>query len=216
MKLYGYWRSSCSWRVRIALNLKGLEYEYVPVHLLAGEQHSDAHAAKNPMEQVPVLELAHDGRIEQLGQSMAIIEYLEQRFPEPALLPKDAVLRARARQLAEIVNSGMQPLQNLALHSQLEKVAPGVDRKAFTAHFLTLGLGALEALAAHTAGAYLVGDQVSVADVFLVPQLYGARRFGIALESYSTLVRVETRLAELEAFAKAHADRQPDAVPHAR
>lgn len=216
MKLYGYWRSSCSWRVRIALGIKQLDYEYVPVHLLEGEQLSPAHAQRNPMAQVPVLEVEHDGRTERLGQSLAIIEYLEERHPKPALLPADPVLRARARQLAEIVNSGIQPMQNLALLRHLEHVAPAVDRKAFPAHFVARGLGALEALAAVTAGRYLVGDDVSVADVCLVPQLYGARRFGIALEPYPTLIAVEARLAELEAFQAAHADRQPDASPAAR
>lgn len=209
MKLYGYWRSSCSWRVRIALEVKGLEYEYVPVHLLKGEQRASEHAARNPMEQVPVLEL-DDGQ--RLGQSIAIIEYLEERFPEPALLPRDPVLRARARQLAEIVNSGIQPMQNLGILDHLKEAAPELDRKAFPARFIARGFAAMEAIAKHTAGRYLVGDAVSVADVCLVPQFYGARRFGVPLDPYPTLVAVEARLAELSAFKKAHADAQPDAA----
>ena len=210
MKLYGYWRSSCSWRVRIALEVKGLAYEYVPVHLLKGEQLAGDHAARNPMGQVPVLEL-DDGQ--RLGQSLAIIEYLEESFPEPALLPRDPVARARARQLAEIVNSGIQPMQNLGILDYLKEAAPQLDRKAFPARFIARGFAAIEAIARETAGRYLVGDRVTVADVCLVPQVYGARRFGVPLDPYPTLVAVEGRLAELPAFQKAHADAQPDAAP---
>lgn len=213
MKLYGYWRSSCSWRVRIALEAKGLAWQYVPVHLLEGQQHAREHAAKNPMEQVPVLEVEEGGRTHRLAQSLAIIEYLEERYPSPPLLPADPILRARARQLAEIVNSGIQPMQNLGLLQHLKEVAPAADRKAWPAHFIARGFAAMEAIARQTAGRCLVGDQVSVADACLVPQLYGARRFGVALDAYPTLIAVEGRLAELEAFRRAHADAQPDATP---
>lgn len=214
MKLYGYWRSSCSWRVRIALGLKGVQWEYVPVHLLEGEQHASEHSSKNPMGQVPVLEVERDGKLHMLGQSLAIIEYLEETHPEPALLPRDPIARARTRQLAEIVNSGIQPMQNLGVLEHLAVVAPSADKKAWAAHFVGRGLAALETLARRTAGRYLVGDDVTLADVCLVPQLYGARRFGVALESFPTLTAVEARLGELEAFDKAHADRQPDALGH--
>jgi maleylpyruvate isomerase len=213
MKLYGYWRSSSAWRVRIALGIKQLEVETVPVHLLDNQQHRSEHARRNPMQQVPVLEVEHEGRTRYLGQSIAIIEYLEERYPEPPLLPADPILRARVRQLAEIVNSGIQPFQNLAVLQHLEQIAPEVDRKGWAAHFISAGLSALEALARETAGTYLVGDRVSMADVYLVPQLYAARRFGVALEGYPTLTAVDARLGELDAFHKAHADRQPDATP---
>lgn len=213
MKLYSYWRSSCSWRVRIALALKGVEYEYQAVHLLNDEHRSPEHAERNPMTQVPVLEVEHAGQRHRLGQSLAIIEYLEERFPDPPLLPADPIARARVRQLAEIVNSGIQPMQNLALLRELERVAPDVDRKAFTANHVAKGLGAIETLAQPLAGKYLVGDQVTLADVCLVPQLYGARRFSVDLAQFPTLVAVESRLAELDAFQRAHADRQPDASP---
>lgn len=214
MKLHGYWRSSCSWRVRIALGIKGVVYEYVPVHLLKGEQRADEHASKNPMQQVPVLEIEHGGKTHRLGQSLAIIEFLEETIPRPPLLPEDPIARARTRQLAEIVNSGIQPMQNLSVLEQLAVVAPDTDKKAWTAHFLTRGLTALEALARQTAGRYLVGDSVTLADVCLVPQLYGARRFGVALDAFSTLTAVEARLGEIEAFDRAHADKQPDALGH--
>ncbi|AKU93059.1 maleylacetoacetate isomerase [Vulgatibacter incomptus] len=212
MKLHGYWRSSASWRVRIALAHKGLAYEYVPVHLVrgGGEQHSEAHRAKNPMAQVPVLEL-DDGTM--LSQSLAIIEWLEETHPTPPLLPKDPVARARARQLAEMVNAGIQPLQNIGVQQHLVSLGLGVDEKAWTVHWIRRGLGALEAVAKNTAGRFCVGDAVSVADACLVPQLYGARRFAIDVADYPTLARIEEACAALPAFAAAHADRQPDAVP---
>jgi maleylpyruvate isomerase len=210
VKLYGYWRSSSSWRVRIALGLKGIDYESLPVDLLAGEQRAGEHALRNPMQQVPVLAVETGGKTHHLGQSLAILEYLEETHPEPALLPSDPVERARVRQLAEIVNSGVQPYQNLALLRQLEKMAPELDRKAWLGHFLSNGLAALEALARQSAGSYLVGEHVTLADVVLVPQLYSARRFGVLLEAYPTLTAVEARLELLEAFRQAHPDRQPD------
>jgi maleylpyruvate isomerase len=212
MKLYGYWRSSSSWRVRIALEIKARPWQYAAVQLLEGEQNRSAHANRNPMQQVPVLEVEEDGKLVRLGQSLAIIEYLEERFPEPPLLPADRVLRARARQLAEIVNSGIQPMQNLALLAHLKAVAPGVHRKAFPAHFIARGLGAIEAIATQTAGRYLVGEQVTLADVCLVPQLYSARRFDVELDPFPTLLAIEARLAALESFQRAHPDRQPDAT----
>lgn len=208
MKLYGYWRSSASWRVRIALNLKGLAYEYVPVHLLreGGEQHAEAHRSRNPMRQVPVLEL--EGR--QLGQSMAILEFLEERHPSPALLPADPFARARVRQLAETINSGIQPLQNLSVLQHVK--ATGGDEKAWAVHWITRGMDALEAMARESAGRFLFGDQVTFADVCLVPQLYATRRFPIDVERFPTLLRIEKACAELPAFQAAHADRQPDAA----
>lgn len=209
MKLYGYWRSSASWRVRIGLAWKGLRYDYVPVHLVkeGGQQHGEAHRARNPMEQVPVLEV--DGRL--LTQSLAILEWLEEAHPQPALLPRDPFLRLRARQLAEIPNSGIQPLQNLSILQEIEKL--GGDKQAWGAKWNRRGLGAMEAIARETAGRFLVGDDVSIADVCLVPQLYAARRFNVDLAAFPTLLRVEAACAELEAFKQAHADAQPDATP---
>jgi maleylpyruvate isomerase len=214
VKLFGYWRSSSAYRVRIALNLKALRYENVPVHLLrgGGEQHAAGFSALNPLEQVPVLEVDEGDGPFRLSQSVAIIEYLEERFPDPPLLPRDARTRARVRQLVEVVNSGIQPFQNL---STLARVAPAIDGRAFAREFNERGLSALEALAPGSAGAYLVGDEVSIADVFLVPQLYAARRFAVELEPYPTLLRVEAALGALPAFQAAHPDRQPDAEPGA-
>jgi maleylpyruvate isomerase len=213
MKLYSYWRSSASWRVRIALELKGIGYECVPVHLLAGEQRAPEHRAKNPMQQVPVLEFEQGGALVRLTQSLAIVHYLDEAHREPPLLPSGALERARVREMAELVNSGIQPLQNSGVLAHVEQIAPEVDRKAWAAHFIRRGLVALEALAAASAGQFLVGDRVTLADVCLVPQLFQARRFGVDVEQFATLRRVEARCEALPAFQRAHASRQPDAEP---
>jgi maleylpyruvate isomerase len=200
--------------VRIALNLKGLPYEYVPVHLVkdGGVQHSAAYRALNPMRTVPMLEFTDGGRVHHLSQSLAILEYLEERHPSPALLPAGPVLRARVRMLSEVVNSGIQPLQNLSVMQRIKGELKG-DDKAWAAHWIDRGLAALQALAQETAGRYCVGDSVSFADLCLVPQLYSARRFGVDLQPYELLTRVEAACASLPAFQAAHADRQSDAVP---
>lgn len=214
MKLYSYWRSSCSWRVRIGLNLKGLAYTYEAVHLIkdGGQQNSEAYRALNPMRTVPTLELEEGGVVRRLSQSIAILEYLEERYRTPALLPSEPLLRARVRMLAEMVNSGIQPLQNLSV-LQFVKGELKADDKAFGAHWNTRGLVALEAAVKETAGTYCVGDTVSLADIFLVPQLHGARRFGVDLTAFPTLTRIEAACDKLPAFQAAHPDRQPDAVP---
>jgi maleylpyruvate isomerase len=214
VKLYTYWRSTSAWRVRIALAWKAVPYEAVPVPL-AGEgaqQHTEAFRALNPSAQVPVLlldEADAAGRPRRITQSMAILEFLEDRFPSPALLPADAWLRARARQLAEIVNSGIQPLQNLATTERLREM--GGDPDAWRHHFISRGLESLERTAVETAGAFLVGDEPSFADVYLVPQLYNARRFSIDVAPYPTLARADAACAALPAFEAAHPDSQPDA-----
>lgn len=218
MRLYGYWRSSSSYRVRIALGLKGLAYENEPVHLVkdGGQQHAAAFEAMNPMRQVPVLELEHGGETVRLAQSIAILEYLEERFPEPALLPADPLARARVRHLTEIVNSGVQPFQNLSVAQLLDArglSSEGFRSKDFALEHIRRGLAAFQALAAGTHGAFCVGDAPSFADCALVPQLYSARRFGLDVESELPLLAgIDARCAELEAFRAAHPDRQPDAA----
>jgi maleylpyruvate isomerase len=214
MKLYSYWRSSCSWRVRIALNLKGLSYEYAAVHLVkdGGEQHTEAYRALNPMRTVPTLEVTEGGRVRHLAQSMAILEYLEERYPSPALLPADAWGRAHVRMLAELVNSGIQPLQNLSVLQRIKNELKG-DERAWPAYWIERGLTAFQTAVKETAGTYCHGNSVSFADICLVPQLYGARRFGVDLKPYELLTRIEAACAGLPAFQAAHADRQPDAVP---
>ena len=214
MKLYGYWRSSSTWRVRIALGLKNLPHEYEIIRLAAGggEQNKPEYVAKNPQAQVPLLELDRspgESAPRRIAQSMAIIEYLEERYPTPALLPSDPWLRARTRQLAEIVNSGIQPYQNVPLLHYVREVL-GRDEMATAAYFIERGLRALETLAGETAGKFLIGDAPTLADVYLIPQLYGSRRFGADVKQFPTLLRVEAACAALPAFHGAHADQQAD------
>jgi maleylpyruvate isomerase len=208
MKLHGFWRSTATWRVRIALAHKGIVYEYVPVKIArtGGEQDEAPFREKNPMGRVPVLEM--DGR--RLAESMAILEMLEETHPTPPLLPKDAFLRARARQLAMLVVSGIQPLQNTSVQHWVESELHA-DGPAWISHWVTHGLGALESLTRETAGKYSVGDEISFADVCLVPELYFARRFSLDLAPYPTLVRIDEACSRLPAFEAAHATRQPDA-----
>lgn len=216
MTLYGYWRSSSAWRVRIALELKGLSYEYRAVDLVhqGGAQHHPEFAGRNPMNQVPLLEVRNEpGSVVTLTQSVAIIEYLEEQYPEPPLLPAGALARARARELVEIVNSGIQPLQNIGVHTELRRIAPRVEPRTFAKPFIEKGLRALELLALPRARTFLLGETPTLADVYLVPQLYQARRLGVELEAFPTLLRVERSCGKLPAFQRAHADGQPDARP---
>lgn len=210
MKLYSYWRSSCAWRVRTALHYKNVDFTLEPVHLVAdgGKQFSESYQTRNPMSQVPLLEFEEWGQVHHIAQSVAILEFLEERFPEPALLPQGAFLRAKARQLTEIVNSGTQPLQNIFV---LRKIKNWTDDKAWAQEFIARGLTALEKEAQAMAGVYLVGDQLTFADLCLVPQLYNARRFEVDVNAYPTLLRVEKECTELPAFQKAHPNAQPDA-----
>ena len=211
MKLYSYWRSSSAWRVRIALAWKGIPYELVPVRIAPGddEQHGAAFRAKNPLGEVPLLELdAVPGERPRLvGQSLAILELLEELYPRPALLPSDPWLRARARQLALIVISGIQPLQNLATLQRVK--ALGADERAFAAAAITRGLAAFERETALQAGLFSVGDEPSFADVCLIPQLYNARRYGVDLDPYPTVLRIEARCQTLPSFQSAEPARQP-------
>ncbi|HET8725666.1 MAG TPA: maleylacetoacetate isomerase [Anaeromyxobacteraceae bacterium] len=211
LTLHSYWRSSCSWRVRIALRWKGLPFAYRAVNLLQGEQLADAHRARNPMATVPLLEVEEGGRTLRLAQSMAILEWLEERFPVPALLPGDPAGRARVRAIAEDVNSSIQPYQNSSTMKWLREREAGLD-VAFTSHFVGLTLGRLEEVVRDGAGRFCHGDVVTLADLFVVPQLYGARRFGVDVARFPTLLRVEANTAALPAFAESVPDRQPDAV----
>jgi maleylacetoacetate isomerase len=211
MKLYSYFRSSASYRVRIGLALKGVAYEYAAVNLVksGGEQHGDEHRGRNPMEQVPVLELEDGGRTIRLAQSVSILEYLDERYPEPPLMPKDPLARAAVRRSVEIINSGIQPLQNLSVMGEIKRL--GGDDKAFARTANERGLAALEVEAATHGGAFLVGNTITLADVFLVPQMFSARRLGVDVSSFERLVRIDAELTKLPAFAAAHPAQQPDA-----
>jgi maleylacetoacetate isomerase len=198
--LYDYYRSSASYRVRIALNLKGADYERVPVDLLDGEQRDDAYRLLNPQGFVPML--AADG--ERLTQSLAIIAWLDARFPEPPLRPDDPHVLA----LALTIAADIHPINNLRVMKHLARL--GIDqetRDAWYRHWICQGFGALEALAAPRAGRFLFGDGVTLADVCLVPQMYNARRFEVDLAPYPALVRADAAAAALDAFAAAHPDR---------
>lgn len=206
MRLYSYWRSSCSWRARIAFAHKGLRYELAPVHLLrgGGEQHAPEYASLNPMRQVPTLEF-DSGEV--LTQSPAIVEYLEEIEPTPSLLPGDPLARARAREIASIIATGAQPLQNLSVLAEVKRL--GGDKAAWGKAFLERGLAAAEARA--RPGPFLVGEHPSLADAFAVPQLYNARRFGVDTASYPALARAEAAAMELPAFFDTRPEAQPDA-----
>ena len=214
LRLHNYWRSSASHRVRIALGLKELAYEYVVVDILTSTQRSPDYRAKNPMQQVPTLEVREsdddDGAVHFLQQSLPIIEFLDERFGGPSLLPADPFLRARARALAEIVNSGIQPLQNLTTTNQIKAI--GGDAAVWPKSFIADGLAAFEDAARDTAGKFCVGDAPTIADLFLVPQLASARRFGVDITHHDLLLGIEQRCMALPAFADAMPDRQPDAV----
>lgn len=209
--LHNYWRSSASHRVRIGLNLKRLPFEYVAVNIAKDAQFTDEHRARNPLAQVPALEIIEDdGARVTLFQSLPILEYLEERWPEVPLLPRDPYLRARTRALAELINSGIQPHQNLSTLKKLK--AFGGDPAAWTADFIGNGLAAFERSLAETAGAFCVGDAPTIADCCLVPQLAGARRFQVEIGHLARLLEIEARCLALPAFADAMPDRQPDAV----
>jgi maleylpyruvate isomerase len=209
--LHNYWRSSASHRVRIGLGLKKLAYDYVVVNILKRDQHADAYRAKNPMAQVPTLEITEDdGTVHALNQSLPILEYLDERFPEPAILPKDLYMRARTRLLAEIINSGIQPLQNLTTTNQVK--ALGGDAAVWPKSFIADGLAAFERAARETAGTFCVGETPTIADCCLIPQLASARRFGVDIALHDLLLGIEQRCMALPAFADAMPDQQPDAV----
>jgi len=211
--LYGYFRSSAAFRVRIALNLKGITPEYRFIHLLkdGGQQHNDAYRTVNPQEIIPTL--VHDGHT--IGQSLAIIEYLDEIVPEPALLPKDPLARARVRQLALVIACDIHPINNLKVNNYLrDHLGAGVEaQRAWHQHWIGLGFGALEALlsASHETGRYCHGDSPTVADICLIPQMANARRVSLDLASFPTLLRIETAALALPAFQAALPANQPDA-----
>mgnify|MGYP003578248857 CR=1 FL=1 len=202
--LHDYFRSSASFRVRIALNLKGLDFERVEISLIAGEQKSDAYLAQNAQGFVPMLMI--DG--EPIIQSMAIIDWLDRAFPEPRLIPDEAMPRAVALAQAQVIASDIHPLNNLRILKYLTRDL-GLNEQTkdrWIATWIAQGFEALEAMAGE--GRYLGGDMPSIADCCLVPQIYNARRFEVPLDAYPRLVAIDAACMELDAFRKAH----PDAV----
>lgn len=203
--LYHYWRSSSSWRVRWALLLKGVAYEAVAVDLLAGAQRDEAHVRRNPQGLVPVLRLGDT----YLAESVAIIEYLDETIPQPPLLPGDALGRARVRQLVQIINADTQPVQNLSVLRQHSSDAD--SQKAWARHFITRGLQAYEALLGDGSwpqGRYSYGAELTMADLFLVPQCYNARRFGIDVGEFPRVAAVEAACLGLPEAKASSPDQQ--------
>lgn len=210
--LHGYWRSSASYRVRMALNLKGLDWESRPVHLVrdGGEQHSDAYRALNPQALVPTLEI--DGLV--ITQSIAMLEYLEERFPEPALLPGSAAERARVRAIAQAIACDTHPLNNLRILGYLVGTL-GVSEQAkldWYRHWTGRGLADVEALLSDgQAGRFCHGDAPGIADCCLLPQVYNARRFNCSLEALPRIVAICDALEAIPAIAEAAPEAQADA-----
>jgi len=210
VKLYSYFRSSAAYRVRIALNLKGLAYETVPVHLVkeGGHNRRPEFRAINPQMRVPTL-VVPTGDV--LIQSLAIIEYLDETHPEPPLLPKDSIARAQARALAEIVACDIHPLNNIGslryLKRELHHEQAVID--AWYHHWVLTGFEALEALV--RPGPYACGGAVTVADLCLVPQVYNARRLNVPLDKFPKIVAIDTACLALPAFDRARPENQPDA-----
>jgi maleylpyruvate isomerase len=213
VKLYGYFRSSAAFRVRIALNLKGLEYQPVYVHLTrgGGEQFAPDYRRLNPQSLVPVLQ---DGDAT-LTQSLAILEYLDETHPEPPLLPSDPVARARVRSLALLVACEIHPLNNLRVLRYLTDTLQVTEEQktAWYHHWVRVGLEALETRIAgdSATGRFCHGDRPTLADICLVPQLANARRFKVDVAPFPTLTRIESNCMALEAFSKAAPENQPDA-----
>jgi len=210
--LYQFWRSSASWRVRWALAIKGIPFASVPVDILKGEQLAPEHRARNPMGHVPALFI--DGRT--LAESVAILEYLEETRPASPLYPKDHGARARVRQVVELVNSGIQPLQNPAV--MFRHSPDGPEQKAFARFFNERGLTACEALLGTIAeeipgeGGFAVGGALTAADLCLVPQLSTARRFGVDVEAYPRLLAVEAAAMATPYAQGALPENQPGAL----
>ena len=215
LTLYSYWRSSAAYRVRIGLQLKQLAHEIHPVHLLrdGGEQHAEAYREINPQELVPALR--HGQRV--VRQSLAILEYLEETFPDHPIMPATARDRARVRALAQMVACDIHPLNNLRVLQFFDHEwnVPQPERDAWVRRWIEQGFAAIERLLADnpSTGEFCEGDTPSMADCCLVPQVYNARRFGVALSQYPTIERIERRCLELPEFDAARPENQPDAPP---
>lgn len=211
LKLWGYFRSTAAYRVRIGLNLKGLAHEREYVHLAKGEHLSGSFRALNPQQLIPVLQVEEAGQRHALIQSMAILEYLDETHPAPPFLPKGALARAQVRGVADIVACDIHPVNNLRVLKYLRRTL-GQDEEAVNAwvrHWIAAGFDAVEALI--EGGGPCFGGQPTLADICLVPQIFNAHRFKLDLAPYPKIRAVEEHCAELAAFADAHPSKQPDA-----
>ncbi len=208
MKLYTYFRSSAAYRVRIALNLKGVAYDSLPINLLTGEQREEAYRAVNPQGRVPSLDIGTATLI----QSPAILEYIDEVYPEPPLLPVGAVNRAKVRAIASLIGCDIHPLNNSGTIAYLKKRL-GHDQAAadeWYAHWVREGFEAIEALLGP--GPYAFGARITLADVYLVPQVFNARRFNVSLDAYPKIAAVDEACSRHKAFQDAAPASQPDAV----
>ncbi|CAI2316013.1 unnamed protein product [Caenorhabditis sp. 36 PRJEB53466] len=206
--LYSSWKSSCAWRVRIALALKDIEYEYRPVDLNSEESKNNPEFVKhNPARKVPTLVI--NGL--SLTESLAIIEYLDEAYPEPPFLPKELEKRARARAVSLHIVSGIHPLQSLGVNRMLNEKEPGLGDE-WVCHFITKGFKALEELLKRHSGKFCVGDQLTIADLMLPSIIYNAKNYKIDMSPYSIMNTIDATLAEIPEFRVAHADVQPDAL----
>ena len=206
LTLYQYWRSSCSWRVRWALNFKGLPYKTESVNLLKSEQKSAKHAHRNASLNVPSLNI--DG--EWLNESIAIIEWLEEFQPEPSLLPPDPMEKAKVRELSLIIATGIQPLQNLSVLNHYAKDKD--DKIEIGKHWIERGIRIFEQSVAKHAGDFSFGNDLSMADLCLIPQVYNAKRFGVDMSDFPIVSRINDACLLREDCRSAHPDQQPDAV----
>lgn len=216
MKLYGYWRSSAAYRVRIALNLKGVSAEQLSVHLVrdGGEQHKAAYSALNPLELVPTLVVGDEDDSDVLSQSLAIVEYLDELYPKTPLLPASALERAHVRAMALTIACEIHPLNNLRVLQYLTQTL-GIDETAKNSwyhHWIASGFAALETLLVRHSGRYCFGDAITIADICLVPQVYNAQRFNVDLTPYPNIMRVWAECNQLAAFIEAMPEHQADAV----
>jgi maleylacetoacetate isomerase/maleylpyruvate isomerase len=216
MRLFGYWRSSAAYRVRIALHLKNIDCESVPVHLVnnGGEQHSEAYVALNPTHLVPTLiDDTLDGELV-LNQSIAILDYLESKQPQPALYPESTVDKAQVQALALDIACEVHPVTNLRVQQYLVKTL-GVDdanKSAWGPHWMCLGFAAFEEKLQKVSGEYCYGDHVTVADLCLVPQVYNANRFKVDMSAFPLINAIVERCNQLPAFIKAMPENQEDAI----
>mmetsp|Transcript_56250 Transcript_56250/g.64536 ORF Transcript_56250/g.64536 Transcript_56250/m.64536 type:complete len:223 (+) Transcript_56250:1-669(+) len=204
--LYSFYRSSSAWRVRIALNLKGIKYEIAALNLFEGDQRNSEYELLNPRKMVPALIIDGDLLIE----SLPIIEYLEETRPERKLYPSDPLLRQKVRAICEICNSGIQPLQNLKVTNKVEKEY-GQDHIAWVTYFNYEGFKALEQLLSKTAGKYCFGDEITAADCLVFPQVLGSvQRFGLSLKEYPTIQKIIDNLLTVQEFIDSLPKNQPD------
>ena len=216
MKLYGYWRSSAAYRVRIALNLKQIEAEHISVHLVkdGGQQHQAEYKQLNPQELVPTFVTEVEGKEHRLTQSLAIIDYLDEQYPQMPLLPKSSVDKAIVRSMALLVACDVHPLNNLSILQYLsnELNVTDTDKTAWYHHWIVKGFTALEKMLEQYSGKFCFGDSITLADLCLIPQVYNAQRFKVPLDNFPNIQRIWNACNQLDAFNDALPEHQHDSV----